>query len=651
MKFYGKEEKKFNENEDNKNLEEDIIQENDTAKPEEKDEIQNEVIGNNETQKVSPTKQNKKEIKQEEKVSESNKRKIIVLSTISFVILLALMIAFTGFALLNINNTKIMSGVSINGIDVKGLSTEEAEQKMKEQLQNNIEKDIKFKADNFEYSIKLSQIEVEYNINKAIQEAYNVGRSGNIFTNNFDIIKSMLMGTKVNLEFSYSEELLDNIISDMSVKVPDAVEETSYYIEDSNLIITKGKPGNSINKDRVKNDIINRISNINNEEINVELIYEEPNKIDIDKIYSEVYTEAQNAYYTKEPFEIFPHINGVDFDVEAAKEIIKEDKQEYEIPLKITVPEITTDKIGTEAFPDLLSSFSTRYDASQTGRSKNLRLAAEKIDGTVVMPGEVFSYNKTVGERTIAEGYTEAAGYAGGKVVPTLGGGICQISSTLYDAVVYANLDIVERRNHMFLTSYVGAGKDATVVYGSIDFKFKNTRNYPIMIKSSVKNGVAKMDIYGIKEEVEYQVEISTKILSYIPYGVTYETNNSLGSGKEKVVQNGMNGAKSITYKILKLNGQQVSSTVLSTDTYDPMNKIIQRGPKANQSTTSKPNKKEENKEITKKPNNSESTTKPNDTTNQSSTSKPTEEGNDKEDTTQNTNNNTTQKPINDKVE
>ena len=277
------------------------------------------------------------------------------------------------------------------------------------------------------------------------------------------------------------------------------------------------------------------------------------------------------------------------FDKEAAKEILEQDKEEYEIPLIITTPKITTNKIGTEAFPDMLSTFSTRYDASNTPRTTNLKLAMQKLNGVVVSPGETFSYNKTLGKRTAEAGYKEAGGFAGGKVVQTLAGGICQISSTLYDAVVYANLDIVERHNHMFLAGYVGAGKDATVVYGTYDFKFKNTRKYPIMIKTSIGSGVAQISIYGVKEEVEYEVEISSKILSYIPYKVVYETDNSLASGKEKVAQNGMNGCKSITYKILKLNGAQVSSTVLSTDTYDPMNKIIKRGPSKTIETSTVP--------------------------------------------------------------
>ena len=161
-----------------------------------------------------------------------------------------------------------------------------------------------------------------------------------------------------------------------------------------------------------------------------------------------------------------------------------------------------------------------------------------------------------------------------------LGGGICQISSTLYDAVVYANLEIVERHNHGFLTSYVGAGKDATVVYGSLDFKFKNTRKYPITIKASASNGIAKIEIYGIKEENEYDVEIVTTILNTIPFSIKYEDDASLPQGTEKVTQGGMNGCRSITYKILKQNGKEVSRKILSTDTYSAMNKIITRGTK-----------------------------------------------------------------------
>ena len=193
----------------------------------------------------------------------------------------------------------------------------------------------------------------------------------------------------------------------------------------------------------------------------------------------------------------------------------------------------------------LLSSFPTYYNTRDKDRTTNLILAANKINGTVVMPGEVFSYNTVVGERTIAAGYKEAPIYVNGQVEDGLGGGICQVTSTLYNAVVYANLEIVERSNHQFVPSYVTASRDATVVYGSIDFKFKNNRNYPIKIMCSVSNGVVNFEIYGLKTADDYEVEISSRITSQTA-----------------------NYTNSEAYKILKKNGQVVSTTLLSRDTY-----------------------------------------------------------------------------------
>ena len=519
----------------------------------------------------------------------NNKNKIIIISIVSIIILLIVMFLCSIFALLNMNNNKIIKGITINQISIEDLTKEEALEKIEEEVNKNLEKDINVKYNDFEYSIKLAQIEVKYKIEEAVEKAFNTGRSNNIFIDNYTILKTRFKKENLDLEYEYNEKLLNEIIDDITVKIPGAVVEPSYYIENEKLYVSKGTKGNTIKKEALKKEILDRVEKEKNEDIILEIYEVEPGNIDIEKIYNEVYTEPKDAYYTKDPFEIFPHVNGINFDKEAAKEILEQDKEEYEIPLIITTPKITTNKIGTEAFPDMLSTFSTRYDASNTPRTTNLKLAMQKLNGVVVSPGETFSYNKTLGKRTAEAGYKEAGGFAGGKVVQTLAGGICQISSTLYDAVVYANLDIVERHNHMFLAGYVGAGKDATVVYGTYDFKFKNTRKYPIMIKTSIGSGVAQISIYGVKEEVEYEVEISSKILSYIPYKVVYETDNSLASGKEKVSQNGMNGCKSITYKILKLNGAQVSSTVLSTDTYDPMNKIIKRGPSKTIETSTVP--------------------------------------------------------------
>ena len=348
----------------------------------------------------------------------------------------------------------------------------------------------------------------------------------------------------------------------------------------------------------------NEIKNVDTSEKEIDLSTEEkePEPIDLDKVYSEVHTEPKDAYYTKDPFTLYPHVDGIDFDIsmEEAKKLLEENKEEYVIPLKITKPDITTDEIGSEGFPDLLGTYKTYYNSSNKDRTTNLRLASNKIDGTVLMPGETFSYNKVVGERTIAAGYKEAPIYAGGKVVDGIGGGICQVSSTLYNAVIFTNLDIVSRTNHRFVPSYVTAGRDATVVYGSIDFKFKNTRKYPIKIESSVSGGVAKVSIYGMKEEKEYDVKIETKITGSIPTKTVYEEDSTLPAGKEKVVQKGHKGTYSEAYKVVYYNGKVVSRTLLSKDKYSAMETIIKRGTKKKKEKNKDTNKdKEENKKPT----------------------------------------------------
>ena len=207
-------------------------------------------------------------------------------------------------------------------------------------------------------------------------------------------------------------------------------------------------------------------------------------------------------------------------------------------------------------------------------------MACEKINDKVVLAGETFSYNKTLGERTIAAGYKEAKVYENGEVVDGIGGGICQVSSTLYNSVLMANMEVTERRNHQFVTSYTPEGRDATVVYGMTDLKFKNTRKYAIKIKATCSNGIVTISIYGIKEDNEYAVSFSTEILSTIPYTVKYINDSSLAKGTEKVKQVGANGMITETYIIKTLNGTVVSKELLSKDTYSAMQRIILRGTK-----------------------------------------------------------------------
>lgn len=550
-----------------------------------------EIKAEEEIKKTEPVLQEKQTTKAEEEpettshVKTESAKKITFCICLSLSIVLAIFLVLsTIFALLNVNNTRILSGIYIDTVNVSGLTKEEAKEALSNALNNNLALTIRIYNGDYETSFLPEQIEAKFDIDAAIDAAYRIGRDGSFIQNNYTILFTLLEPVSIQPTLQYNEEALNSIASSIAEKLPDKVIEPSYYVEDSNLIITKGHSGNVVDTESLKQQMITSIQNTREtkKEIEIPVNYVECQAIDLDAIYQEVKKAPQDAYYTSDPFVVYPHVNGVDFAIslEEAKKLLEEDKEEYTIPLQSIPPAVTTNQIGTEAFPDLLSSFKTYYYESNVNRTTNLKLSASKINGTVLLSGEVFSYNQVVGKRTIEAGYKDAAIYSGGKVVDGLGGGICQISSTLYDAVVLANLEIVERSNHGFVTSYLDAGWDATVVYGAIDFKFKNSRKYPIKIVASVSNGVAEFQIFGKKEEVEYEVDIETKVIASIPFKVRYVNDSTLAAGKTKVLQGGSNGCKVEAYKVLNQNGQEVSRTLLSRDTYNAMEKIIARGTK-----------------------------------------------------------------------
>lgn len=511
---------------------------------------------------------------------EKKKKRWVIPVTILIILLIAILFASTIFALVNLNNEKIIAGVSIAGVEVSGLTKEEAKEKINEMYQPKKEKEITIGYEDYETTINPTVIEVDYKVEEAVEEAFLIGRGENIFINNYHILTTLLGKKDIPVTMSFNEEVAKQTIEDIGVNLPGILLESSYAVEEDELIITKGKAGVVINTEELLKKVKESLNTIDNKEEFLEIPVEqkEPAPIDIDKIHEEVYTEAKDAYYTKNPFTIYPEVEGIDFDVEAARKLLEEEKEEYVIKLTITKPKITIDKIGSEAFPDQLGTFTTRYDVSDRDRSTNLVIACQKINGKVVLAGETFSYNKALGPRTAAAGYRNGKIYSGGEVVDGIGGGICQISSTLYNTVLMSNLEIVERRNHQFVTSYVPAGRDATVVYGMTDFKFKNTRKYPVRIVATAKNGIATVTMYGIKEENEYTFTFSTKTVASIPFTTKYEEDSSLPVGTEKVKQKGANGLKTETYMTKLLNGKPVSTTLLSRDTYDAMARTVIKG-------------------------------------------------------------------------
>ena len=510
--------------------------------------IKEETESKNNSEKITPVEEYL-QISQTEEPKQTHTTALQVILIIASIILAIFLIFFLTFTIVNTKSNKIISNIFIQNYDISNLTQEDAVKKMNNIITSQIPEEITLKHNDYETSISTKELNIQFDTTTAVNDAYKIGRTGNLLQNDLTILETKLQRKQFSLKLSLDTDTLKKQLQDISGKLPDKVKESSYYIEGSNLILTKGETGVVVDVDKTASEIIEQIQNLNVKNNSIEISTEEksPSALDIDSIHSELYSEAKDAYFTQNPYAIFPSENGVDFaiSIDEAKAMLQENKEEYAIPLKVLYPSVTTNMLGSEAFPNLLSQYSTSYSTRDQKRTTNLRLAANKINGTVLMPGETFSYNKVVGERTIAAGYQEAPIYVSGKVVDGLGGGICQITTTLYNAVVYANLDIVERSNHQFVPSYAPASRDATVVYGSIDFKFKNNRDYPIKIVCSVQNGIANFQIYGLKTDNDYEVTISNR--------VTGTTSNAIYSQ---------------AYKILKQNGQVVSSTLLSQDVY-----------------------------------------------------------------------------------
>ena len=224
----------------------------------------------------------------------------------------------------------------------------------------------------------------------------------------------------------------------------------------------------------------------------------------------------------------------------------------------------------------LLGSFSTHYGGTGISRGSNIALAASHINGTVLRPGEIFSYNQVVGPRSGSAGFRIAPVISHGELVPGVGGGVCQVSSTLYNAVLLADLKIVHRSHHAFPVHYLPAGRDATVVYGAIDFQFQNNTPAPIYIAGSGAHGRLSFHIYGKRVPGrEVSIELNHHTVQAAP--VEIERDPSLPAGRRIVEDKGHRGHRVTVYRVVRENGT-VQRELISRDHYRTFPTVVRVG-------------------------------------------------------------------------
>lgn len=513
-------------------------------------------------------------------------QKIKVVAIILIVILL-LLITFFSLGFINKNSNKILKGVHINALDVGSLTIEEAKDKLNKQQNSINSKKYVLLYKNREVVVSGDEIDLQFQ-NDLIDKAYAYGKGVNFVENSVIGWKS-LFGSEytVDAKFSYDEEILTEKINVLLEDTKATVANDSYEVSGDKILVFKGYDGVNVKNDEIKQLVLDNAGTADAiVRLTIPTSVEVAKRIDFEEIYNEVYVEKKNAAYEQKDDgdkEYVEEVIGKTFDKNAAiEEYTKmEAGTTIEIPIVDETPEITTANLDNVLFKDVLATFKTKYDANNKDRSTNLEVAARNINETIILPGEIFSYNKEVGQRTYTNGFKDAHIFSGGKVVDGLGGGICQVSSTLYNAVLMADLEVVERKNHMMHTQYVEPSLDATVVWGSIDFRFKNNRETPIKIVATVKNGIATTTIYGMKSEKDPIIEIQSVIEKTIPYTTVTEYDNTLEEGKTIVTQDPVNGYVSKAYRIEKdANGKELSKTLISSDTYKQTSKIVTVGTK-----------------------------------------------------------------------
>ena len=516
---------------------------------------------------------------------------------IAAALVLALAVAgFFGIGAHASNLKTSMPGLTINGIDVGGCTLDEIAEKISGQTAETLgykNLTVKF-SDEVSFEITPEDAGIT-NVGEVLsQQIYDYGKGGNIFSNAISFIKCTMAKSDVSVGkiFNIDEENVRRMITENANKAMNANSE-GYRIEGDKLYVTKGALTLTIEPENVYNIVKAAYENMDFTQIDYEADQAEEKVIDIDNIHSIVYSELVEATYNKETGEITDSSPGIDFDLDAAKAKFDSaaNGETIEIPLISSQPKTSAEVLRTRLFADTLAKKSTSLGGSSANRKNNITLAAKAINGTILNPGEVFSYNGTVGERTTAKGYKPAYAYVGGETIEQVGGGICQVSSTLYYCTLMSCLEVVDRSEHMFPVSYLPYGLDATVNWGTLDYKFKNTTNYPIKLSLYVEGSTLYVSILGTQERTDgHKFELTYKTVSTTARPVEEKYDPSLAPGTTKVQRSGHDGLVVNSYRNeYDANGKLVNSEFIAKSAYKTQSKIILVGPEKTPDPTPDP--------------------------------------------------------------
>ncbi len=455
--------------------------------------------------------------KDPEKVKQNRFTAIVFLVILSLIAIGATvggyLVTHNGITLPNVYISDIFVG-NMSGEEIDAILEEKGwDERVDTELKVKLPADVSFSVDSCLSGAKLSR-------ERAVEAALNYGHDGNWYENLYRFLLNHIGPVDVTIvsqkiDDSYVRECIADGIS----KLDKATEDDDYEVDEKAevLRLRKGAGQIQLDEEGLYNQIVAALE-AGLEEISYNQLIGTIEMPDFQAIYDELAVEPKDAEFT-ETFDVVAEVNGCWFDTVEAAELWKaaEPGDIVKIPLKITYPETTAEGLRSMLYRDKLGSQTTYYTWSTENRISNIEKVAEKLNGHIMMPGEVFSYNEYVGQRTAEAGFLEAGAYDNGEVVQEIGGGICQVSSTLYCAIMFAQLETVERTNHYFKVDYLDYGLDATVSWPSPDFKFKNSRDYPVKIVAycNDEDKSLTIEIWGTDVDGSYVEMRTTKLVVY----------------------------------------------------------------------------------------------------------------------------------------
>lgn len=537
------------------------------------------------------------------KNKKGNKVALIGICTVAVVLVIGIIAGVWYLASGSADDGLILSNVTAAGVDLGGMTKKDAKAAL------HAATDLTYTQQSMIIELPDATIELSpadtgaaLDVDAVVEEAYSYGRTGTkeeqervraealttahpiavlpYLTLDLDYIHNQLTeyGDSFNSEYLDSSVTLEGEMPELDA----SKEAFDPEAECQMLVIEMGQPGRYVDIEDLYNQVLDAYS-FNTFHVSMELSEEEsyPEAIDLLDLYELYYVEPVDAAMDTETFDVTPEVYGYGFDLETVKAMLEE--AEYgdtlEVQMAFIVPDVIGEELSGLLFRDVLASYETEHTKDEN-RNTNLRLACEAINGVVLQPGDTFDYNTTLGKRTAEKGYKSASAYSGGLTVQSIGGGICQVSSTLYYCTLVADLEIVSRTPHSYVSSYMPMGMDATVSWGGPEFRFKNSTNYPIRIEAEVSDGKVKIKLIGTDEK-DYYVKMEYEVISTVK--PTTETVEILASDNPNNYYNGQvistayTGYTVKTYKCKydKETDELISRDYDRTSTYKYRNKQI----------------------------------------------------------------------------